>query len=239
MTKFSNFNFQNFYKKHSNLDSKKLLKIMIKNIFYKKIAVTSSFGAESAVILHLVSKIDRTVPVIFLNTEKLFPETLKYLQNIKKKLHLKNIKICKPDKNYLKKHDPDGKLHKTNPNLCCHIRKILPLRKSMKNYDAWINGRKRFHGFERTKLKKIEMVNGLIKINPLADWSFNQIKNYMLNNDLPEHPLVAEGYKSIGCQPCTSKSKDSIRDGRWADSLKSECGIHVNEEEDKKYYPSI
>ena len=109
----------------------------------------------------------------------------------------------------------------------------------MKNYNAWINGRKRFHGTERLNLKKIEMINGLIKINPLADWTFNKIKNYMLSNNLPEHPLLSEGYKSIGCQPCTNKSKDSIRDGRWSDSLKSECGIHVNEEEDKKYYPSV
>ena len=239
MTKFNSLNFQNFYKTHSDLDSRKLLRIMIKDIFYKKIAVTSSFGAESPVILHLVSKIDKSVPVIFLNTGKLFPKTLEYLKIIRKKLNLTNIKIFKPDQDFLKKYDPNGNLHKTNPNLCCHIRKTLPLKKSMINYDAWINGRKRFHGFERSKLKKIEMVNGLIKINPLADWSFNQIKNYMLNNNLPEHPLITEGYKSIGCQPCTSKSKDSIRDGRWADSLKSECGIHVNEEEDKKYYPSI
>ena len=239
MTKFNNFDFKNFVKKYSKLKTTDFLKVMIKDVFHKKIAVTSSFGVESAVILHLVSKIDNDMPIIFLNTEKLFPETLKYLKTVKKRLHLTNIKIFKPDQYYLKKYDPNGDLHKTNTNLCCHIRKVLPLRKSMKNYDAWINGRKRFHGFERSKLKKIEMVNGLIKINPLADWSFNQIKNYMLNNNLPEHPLIAEGYKSIGCQPCTSKSKDSIRDGRWADSLKSECGIHVNEEEDKKYYPSI
>ena len=109
----------------------------------------------------------------------------------------------------------------------------------MKNYDAWINGRKRFHGSKRSKLKKIEMINGLIKINPLSDWSLIKIKNYMISNNLPEHPKVAEGYKSIGCQPCTSKTKDSIRDGRWSDSLKSECGIHVNEKEDNKYFPTI
>ena len=239
MTMSNNFNFQNFYKKYSNLETNKLLKIMIKDVFFKKIAVTSSFGAESAVILHLISKIDNNVPIIFLNTEKLFPETLKYLETIKKKLKLNNIKIFKPDPDYLKKYDVNNDLYKTNPNLCCHIRKVLPLRKSMKSYDAWINGRKRFHGSDRSKLKKIEMINGLIKINPLIDWSFKQIKNYMLSNNLPEHPLLSEGYKSIGCQPCTNKSKDSIRDGRWSDSLKSECGIHINEEEDKKYYPSV
>ena len=208
MTKFNNFDFKNFVKKYSKLKTTDFLKVMIKDVFHKKIAVTSS-------------------------------ETLKYLKTVKKRLHLTNIKIFKPDQYYLKKYDPNGDLHKTNTNLCCHIRKVLPLRKSMKNYDAWINGRKRFHGFERLKLKKIEMINGLIKINPLVDWSFKQIKNYMLSNNLPEHPLLSEGYKSIGCQPCTNKSKDSIRDGRWSDSLKSECGIHVNEEEDKKYYPSV
>ena len=239
MIKYNNFDFQNFYKKYSNLDSEKLLRIMIKDIFCKKIAVTSSFGAESAVILHLVSRISNNIPVIFLNTEKLFPETLKYLKTLKKKLNLTNVKIFKPNQDHLKKYDPNGKLHKTNPNLCCHIRKVIPLRVSMKNYDAWINGRKRFHGSERSKLKKIEMINGLIKINPLSDWPLNKIKNYVISNNLPEHPKVAEGYKSIGCQPCTSKTKDSIRDGRWSDSLKSECGIHVNEKEDKKYFPTI
>ena len=239
MTMFNNYNFQDFYKKYSNLGSQKLLNIMIKSVFHKKIAVTSSFGAESVVILHLVSKIDRNIPVIFLNTEKLFPETLHYLKIVKKKLNLNNIKIFKPNLEYLKKYDSKSNLYKSNPNLCCHIRKVLPLREAMKNYDAWINGRKRFHGSKRSTLKKIEIVNGLIKINPLADWTFNKIKNYMITNNLPEHPLVAEGYKSIGCQPCTSKTKDSIRDGRWVDSLKTECGIHVNEEEDKKYYPSI
>ena len=239
MTKFNNFNFENFYKKYFNLDSEKLLRIMIKDFFYKRIAVTSSFGAESAVILHLVSKIDNNTPIIFLNTNKLFPETLKYLKIIRKELNLTNIKIFKPDHDLLRKYDPNEDLYKTNPNKCCHIRKVIPLRKSMKNYSAWINGRKRFHGSERLNLKKIETINGLIKINPLADWPFNKIKNYMISNNLPEHPLVAEGYKSIGCQTCTSKTKDSIRDGRWVDSLKSECGIHDNEEEDKKYYPTI
>ena len=239
MTKYNNFDIKNFYKKYSNLDSEKLLRIMIKDIFYKKIAVTSSFGAESAVILHLVSQIKKNIPVIFLNTEKLFSETLKYLETIKKKLKLNNIKIFKPDTDYLKKYDVNNDLYKTDPNLCCHIRKVLPLRKSMENYNAWINGRKRFHSTERSNLKKIEIINGLIKINPLVDWSFKKIKNYMINNNLPEHPIVAEGYKSIGCQPCTSKTKDSIRDGRWSDSLKSECGIHVNEKEDNKYYPTI
>ena len=105
MTKFNNFNFKNFYKKYFNLDSEKLLRIMIKDFFYKRIAVTSSFGAESAVILHLVSKIDNNTPIIFLNTNKLFPETLKYLKIIRKELNLTNIKIFKPDQNFLKKYD--------------------------------------------------------------------------------------------------------------------------------------
>ena len=239
MIKSNKIDFETFNKNYSSFDTEKLLKVSIKNIFYKRIALTSSFGAESAVILHLVSKIDNNIPIIFLNTQKLFPETLKYLKDLKKKLNLKNIKIFKPDKSYIEKYDKNNDLYKTNPDLCCNIRKVIPLKLSMKNYDAWINGRKRFHGSERSNLKKIEMVNGIIKINPLADWPFQKIKNYMINNDLPAHPLVSYGYKSIGCEPCTSKTKDSIRGGRWVDSLKTECGIHINEDEDKKYYPSI
>ena len=229
MKKYNNYDFQKFSEKFSKLKAIDLLKVMIKKIFLKKIVVTSSFGAESVVILHLVSKIDRNIPIIFLDTGKLFPETLIYLKKVKRILNLKNIKIQKPNLEDLKINDSKGVLYKSNPELCCKIRKVLPLEKAIAPYDGWINGRKRFHGLERSNIKKIEKLNNIIKINPLADWTFEKITKYINKYKLPEHPLVKKGYKSIGCLPCSSKIADDepSRSGRWKSSDKTECGIHT------------
>ena len=229
MIEFNNFDFQNFCFKYSKLNAVNILKVMIKDIFHNKIVVTSSFGAESVVILHLVSKVDLNTPIIFLNTGKLFPETLEYVNTLRRKLKLNKIKILNPDFEELQIQDEKNDLYKMNPDLCCQIRKVIPLQKALKNFDAWINGRKRFHDFERKNIKQIEKVNGLIKINPLYDWSFKDIQNYININELPEHPLVNKGYKSIGCIPCTSKVTDDEphRSGRWINNKKTECGIHT------------
>ncbi len=234
MIKYNNYDFQKFSEQFSKLETVDLLKVMIKKIFRKKIVVTSSFGAESIVILDLVASIDKSIPIIFLDTGKLFPETLDYLIKVKKFLNLKNIKIQKPSPRDLKIYDSKRTLYKTDPELCCKIRKVNPLEKAINPYEAWINGRKRFHGLDRKNIKKIEKLNNIIKINPLADWTFKEISNYIKKNKLPEHPLVKKGYKSIGCLPCTTKIADDepIRSGRWKDLKKNECGIHV-------YNPSI
>ncbi len=229
MIKFNNFDFQNFCSKYSKLNAVNILKVMIKDIFHGKIVVTSSFGAESIVILHLVSKVDRNTPIVFLNTGKLFPETLEYVDEVRDKLELNKIKILNPDPYELKIQDKNNNLYKINPDLCCHLRKVVPLQKALQNYDAWINGRKKFHGFERKNIKQIEKANGLIKINPLYNWDFQDIKKYINDNKLPEHPLIKKGYKSIGCIPCTSKVADDEpqRSGRWNNKKKTECGIHT------------
>ena len=234
MIAYNNYDFQKFSEQFSKLNAFNLLKIMIKKIFLKKIVVTSSFGAESIVILHLVSRIDKNIAIIFLNTGKLFPETLEYLNKVKKILNLKNIKVQKPSLKDLRINDPKGLLHKSNPELCCKLRKVVPLEHAIAPYKGWINGRKRFHGLERSNIKKIEKLNSIIKINPLADWNFKKITNYIKKYKLPEHPLVEKGYKSIGCVPCTSKiaEDDSHRSGRWKNLKKNECGIH-------SYNPSI
>ena len=214
------------------MTTKELLDYYIKKKFKNSIMITSSFGAESIVILHLCSKIVPNIPILFLNTGKLFTATLTYLKRVQKLLKLTNIKIYEPDEIELARNDPKGLLHLTNTALCCKIRKVDPLKLALAegNYKAWINGRKRFHGKDRNKLKVVEYVEGICKINPLADWTFKHIENYCTYYKLPKHPLVAKGYMSIGCQPCTSKTKDSIRDGRWANSLKTECGIHENKD---------
>ena len=222
------------------MTTKELLHYYIKKKFKNRIMITSSFGAESIVILHLCSRIEPNIPILFLNTGKLFTITLTYLNKVKKLLKLTNIKIYEPSNQDLQIHDPKGLLHKTNVSLCCNIRKVEPLKIALKegDYKAWINGRKRFHGKDREKLKKVEYIDGICKINPLADWTFEKLTNYCDYYKLPKHPLVAKGYMSIGCEPCTSKTKDSIRDGRWAQSLKTECGIHESKKENEKYYPT-
>ena len=211
------------------MKTKELLHFYIKKKFKNSIMITSSFGAESIVILHLCSRIESNIPILFLNTGKLFTATLTYLKRVQKLLKLTNIKIYEPDEIELARNDPKGLLHLTNTDLCCKIRKVDPLKLALAegNYKAWINGRKRFHGKDRNKLKVVEYVEGICKINPLADWTFKHIENYCEYYHLPKHPLVKKGYMSIGCQPCTSKTRDSIRDGRWANSIKNECGIHL------------
>ncbi len=226
---FNNSDFQKLSEEFSKLDSIDLLKVMIKKVFKKKIVLTSSFGSESIVILHMISKIDPYTPIIFLNTGKLFPETLDYEKRVKKLLKLKNILTLKPSNKDLKKKDPNEKLYKKDPDKCCEIRKVLPLEKIINNYDAWITGRKRIHGFEREFINKIEKSNNHIKINPLADWSLIKINKYIKKNNLPQHPLVKKGFKSIGCFSCTNQASynESIRSGRWKNFKKNECGIHT------------
>ncbi len=201
-------------------------------------ALVSSFGAESVVLLHMLSVIDRTTPVLFLDTEMLFPETLEYQQDVAEKLHLTNVQMIRPDRDQTFLKDPNNGLHRTNPDACCDIRKIQPLARALAPYDAWVTGRKRFHGGQRQSLNFFEADgNTCIKINPLAHFAREDLADYITNNRLPRHPLVAKGYASIGCATCTTRVADDedARAGRWRGKNKTECGIHF---EDGKISPS-
>lgn len=191
-------------------------------------ALVSSFGAESVVLLHLLSTLDRTVPVIFLDTEMLFPETITYQRELAEKLGL-NVVITGPDRGELLQRDPDALLYRRDTDACCALRKTEPLEKALSGFDAWITGRKRVQGGDRVNLEFFEADGeNRIKINPLANFSLQDIQDYMVNNRLPRHPLVARGFASIGCAPCTSKVKpgEDPRAGRWRGQEKTECGIH-------------
>jgi phosphoadenosine phosphosulfate reductase len=206
-----------------------LLCAMIGQVFPGRIAVVSSFGAESAVLLHLVSKVDRAVPVIFLDTGKLFPETLQYRDAIVERLGLIDVRAVRPDAAALAKTDPDGTLWRTDPGLCCWQRKVEPLDAALDGFEAWITGRKRFQGGKRSDLELIESgPDGRTKINPLAFWDEADIQAYFVKHGLPQHPLVAQGYRSIGCATCTRAVRpgEPARAGRWAGLDKTECGIH-------------
>ena len=197
------------------------------------VAVVSSFGAESAVLLHLVSRIDPSIPVLFLETGKHFPETLAYRDLLIERLGLTNVINLTPDAEELAKKDESGLRWSYDPDGCCEIRKVKPLAKALAGYDASITGRKSFQSSTRANLPRFEIDNsdaqGRLKINPIIDWSPEDLAAYIADNDLPPHPLVAEGYPSIGCSPCTTKvaEGEDPRSGRWKGWDKTECGIHV------------
>ena len=193
-----------------------------------RIALVSSFGAESVVLLHLVSVIDRTTPVLFIDTEMLFAETIAYQAEVADKLGLSITRIT-ADRAKLAFEDPDNTLHQFNTDACCALRKTEPLERALSGFDAWITGRKRYQGATRAAVDFFEAEGDIrIKVNPLAHWDRADLEDYMVNNRLPRHPLVAKGYPSIGCAPCTSPVKpgEDPRAGRWRDSEKVECGIH-------------
>ncbi len=211
-----------------DLQGHELLSEMIKNIFHNCIALVSSFGAHSAILLDMVSRIDKRTHVVFLDTGKLFPETLRYQQTLVRHLKLENIRICEPAHADVESCDPSGDLWASNPDQCCYIRKVRPLHEALKGFDCWITGRKRYQGGLRTRLETIEFIDGVTKINPLALWSQEMVREYFIKHDLPYHPLYENGYLSLGCMPCTSRAgeKGNERDGRWPYSKKAECGIH-------------
>jgi len=198
------------------------------DIYGPRIAVVSAFGAESAALLHLVADIDPSTPVIFLETGKHFPETLMYRDRLVSRLGLKDVRSVRPDPGDLDADDPSGRLWSQNPDQCCHIRKVLPLRRELEGFDAWFTGRKRFQTGTRAQLPTYEREGRHIKINPLADWTPADIDRVFAEQNLPRHPLVAEGYTSIGCLPCTRRPAEGedARAGRWSGQDKTECGIH-------------
>ncbi len=200
------------------------------DIFPGRIALVSSFGAESAVLLHMVSQVAPDLPVIFVDTGKLFGETLRYRERLQRILGLTNTIVVEPDPVRLAAEDPKDALWRDNPDRCCFLRKVLPLEEALAPFCAWISGRKRYQGVTRTDLPKVEAVDGRIKANPLADWSRADVARYFAEHDLLRHPLEADGYVSIGCMPCTDRlrpGETDLRAGRWRGREKTECGIHL------------
>jgi phosphoadenosine phosphosulfate reductase len=194
------------------------------------IAAVSSFGADSAVLLHMIARIDRSLPIVFLDTGKHFGETLDYRDALAADLGLTDIRIITPEEAALNRDDPDGKLHLTNTDACCAIRKVEPMARGVAPFRAWFTGRKRFQAASRSSLPAFEAVGTRIRINPLARWTTSDLANYMRKHQLRENPLVAYGYLSIGCFPCTQpvQAGEDARSGRWAGHAKTECGIHLS-----------
>lgn len=200
----------------------------INDAFAGKIALVSSFGAESAALLSLVAEINPATPVIFLETGKHFAQTLSYRRKLAKKLGLSDVRDIRPNAEALAERDASGDLWKRDADACCSLRKVEPLADALSEFDAWITGRKQFHGEGRINLPAFEANDTHIKVNPLIRWTKDDVSAYMADKDLPAHALVAQGYPSIGCWPCTHPVADGedIRAGRWRGSAKTECGIH-------------
>jgi len=195
---------------------------------YGHVGVVSSFGAESAVLLHLVAAVDRRTPVLFIDTGKLFGETLRYAEILKDLLALEDLRVVKPEAPSVAARDPAGDLWREDSAACCEVRKVAPLSRALDGFDTWVTGRKRFQSATRAKLRTFEVADGRLKVNPLASWSRLQIEDYFSEHRLPRHPLEADGFLSIGCFTCTDRvthGEDS-RAGRWRGSGKTECGIH-------------
>lgn len=214
---------------YGHLQGVSLIEPMVHEEFNGRITMTSSFGTEAAALLALVAEVDRDLPVIFLDTRKLFGETHTYREQLVDQLGMTNIRIMRPDEEKLKADDPNGMLFASDTAKCCYLRKVEPLQRALEGYDAWLTGRKRFHGGERDALPVIEPAGTRIKINPLAGYKREDIEDIFEHRALPRHPLEAEGFLSIGCMPCTERvdpSTTDVRAGRWAGQDKTECGIH-------------
>lgn len=191
-------------------------------------AVVSSFGAESVVLLHLLAQVAPATPVLFLDTQMLFPETLDYQRSVARALGLTAIRVQRARALDLAREDPANILHRSDTDACCDLRKTRPLARALAPFDSWISGRKRFQSASRAALPLVEADGPRIKLNPLAGWSAQDIAAHIRRHDLPRHPLVARGYPSLGCTPCTTQvnAGEEARAGRWRGAAKEECGIH-------------
>jgi phosphoadenosine phosphosulfate reductase len=213
------------------MDAVGVLRYAVSDVLPGDLAIVSSFGADSAVLLHLVAQVDPSMPVYFLETGKHFTETLDYVEQLKKHLGLINVHAIHPNPGDVQRFDPAGTLWETDPDSCCHIRKTEPLEPITEMYGGWVTGRKRFQTRERGVLPHFELTSdNRIKVNPLAYFSDTDVNQYKIDHGLPEHPLFAKGYKSIGCAPCTSvvAEGEDPRAGRWRGLNKKECGIHFD-----------
>lgn len=213
---------------YAGLETSEMLRRLLADPPFERLALVSSFGTESAVLLHLVAQIDKSVPLIFVNTQKMFGETLAYRDALAEQLGFTDLRVYRPDPYLLAQRDATGLRWSYDPDECCDMRKVDPLRRALVGFDAWISGRKGFQGNTRRALPRFEVDEGRLKINPLADWDKPRLDAYFADAKLPRHPLEAAGYPSIGCAPCTSQVKpgEDPRAGRWRGWDKTECGIH-------------
>jgi phosphoadenosine phosphosulfate reductase len=206
-----------------------VIETALKIVGREQLALVSSFGTESAALLKVMADVDPAIPVIFLDTGWLFEETLAYRDTLISVLGLRDVRSVKPLDEALSRQDPDRELWFSDPDACCRIRKVEPLARALKPFSAWINGRKRFQGGARAEIPVVEEDGERLKFNPFANVSREEIEAIYKLSELPPHPLIASGYLSVGCMPCSSRTApdEDARAGRWRGRPKTECGIHT------------
>ena len=206
-----------------------IIEAALKRVGRENLALVSSFGTESAALLKVMADVDPAIPVIFLDTGWLFAETLAYRDTLIASLGLRDVRSIQPEEATLAQQDPDRELWFSDPDGCCRIRKVEPLARALKPFSAWINGRKRFQGGARAEIPVVEDDGAKLKFNPFANVSREDIEAIYELAKLPPHPLVASGYFSVGCMPCSSRTApdEDARAGRWRGRQKTECGIHT------------
>jgi phosphoadenosine phosphosulfate reductase len=212
-------------------DARGILELALIEEFAGKTALVSSFGAESVVLLKLVADIDPNTPILFLNTGKLFGETLRYRDRLQDVLGLGDVRSLAPSQEERQNKDPEGTLWSRDVDACCDFRKTIPLKRALEPFQAQITGRKRFQTRERADMLPVEYFEDRYRFNPLWQWDLHQLESYIERNNLPRHPLVEDGYPSIGCMPCTRRVQagEDYRAGRWSGLDKDECGIHLTD----------
>jgi phosphoadenosine phosphosulfate reductase len=206
-----------------------VIAVALKTVGREHLALVSSFGTESAALLKVMADVDPAIPVVFLDTGWLFEETLAYRDTLIATLGLTDVRSIKPLEEALSREDPERELWFSDPDACCRIRKVEPLARALQPFSAWINGRKRFQGGARADIPVVEDDGAKLKFNPFANVSREEIEAIYRIAKLPQHPLLASGYLSVGCMPCSSRTApgEDARAGRWRGQAKRECGIHT------------
>ena len=191
---------------------------------YERIAVASSFGKDSIVIVHLAIAIKPDIPIFTIMTPYKPKETFEYMNKI---TELWNLNLTE----YRATEEVPNDLWKTDPDECCRIFKVEPTKQAVAELDAWISGLRSSEGRTRTDYKEWEQKGSLMKVNPILAWTEADVWRYTAVNQIPVHPWYAEGYRSIGCAPCSSPGGEFERDGRWKGTSKcgGECGIHTQQ----------
>ena len=198
--------------------------------FGDRLCLTCSWQKQSSVLVHMVAGLGLDIAVVELDTQLFFRESYDTRERLVERY---DLSLIQPQvMTVAEQHKHEGpNLWETNPDRCCHIRKVEPLVRALEPYDAWISGIRREQSPSRTGARKVERSDryGVWKIQPLADWSESDVWNYIVGNDIPYNPLHDVGYRSIGCIPCTRPTRpdEEERAGRWAGSDKLECGIHL------------
>lgn len=194
----------------------------------KRLFATSSFQSHSLVLLHIISSIDRSIPVYFINTGYHFAETISFRDEVTELLGLNMINLFPHVPKYMQRNAQGNLLFTSDPDYCCYLNKVQPVEGLFDFYDVWISGvRADQNTFRKQLRKEVLSQKGTLRYHPLLDWSQQKIEQYIEAFDLPRHPLEQQGYDSIGCEPCTRPGCGSqLREGRWYGMKKTECGLN-------------